>query len=529
MDAATTTAPLAADAARDGERLARRANLRIGLAEMLAGGLGAVDVFLLLWLVLPKPSYDADEGTLLAVNAAAFVIYLALAGIAGLVWGTRSFAAATAWLREERPPTEDERSAVLRQPLVCAGLDGLGWVVAAVVFALINLPASTALAVHIGSTILMGGLTCTALGYLLVERAMRPVTARALAAGPVRRPKGPGVVARLMLAWVFATGVPLAGLLAIGGHMLVDPAGTDLDKVSRSVVALAACGVAAGLFATWLVARSLADPLTSVQRALKRLEQGDLDARVAVDDGSEVGLLQSGFNAMAAGVAERERLREAFRRHVGDDVARQALDGDGPRLGGEVREVAVLFVDLIGSTSLAARLKPDEVVRLLNDYFAVVVDVVGRHGGWVNKFEGDAALAVFGAPGEHDDPAGAALEAGRELRRRLHVVPRVDAGIGLSAGLAVAGYVGAERRFEYTVIGDPVNEAARLCELAKRRDERLLASSAVLDRARCAEAERWVECDEVFLRGRRRPTRIVSPLGSVVAGSSAADVPAARA
>jgi adenylate cyclase len=471
--------------------------------------------------VLPKPTHDADPDTLLAVNAAAFVVFLTLAGIAGAVWGSRSFAAATAWLEENRPPTEAERSAVLRQPLVCARLDGLGWAVGAGVFALINLPASTHLAFHIGSTILMGGLTCTALSYLLVERALRPVTAEALAAGPIRRPKGPGVVTRLLLAWVFATGVPLAGLLVIGGQMLASPGDTDFDRASRSVVVLAGLGVAAGLFATWLVARSLADPLTSVQRALKRIEEGDLAARVAVDDGSEVGLLQSGFNAMAAGVAERERLRDAFGRHVGEDVARQALDGDGPRLGGEVREVAVLFVDLIGSTSLAARLKPDDVVRVLNDFFAVVVDVVGRHGGWVNKFEGDAAMAVFGAPGDHEDPAGAALAAGRELRRRLHVVPRVDAGIGLSAGPAVAGYVGAERRFEYTVIGDPVNEAARLCELAKRHDGRLLASSAVLERARRAEAELWTECDKVFLRGRGTPTRVARPSGVGATASAA--------
>ena len=522
MSAASTALPLAAGAPGRGERLARRTSVRVALAEMLASGFGAVDVFLLLWWVLPKPPHDADPQTLLAVNAAAFVVYMLLAGVVGVVWGDRSFSAATGWLREDRAPTEAERAAVLRQPAVCAALEALGWAVAAVVFALINLPASKELAFHIFLTTLMGGLTCTALGYLLVERALRPVTAEALAAGPVRRPKGPGVVARLLLAWVFATGVPLAGLLMLGGHMLVDPGSTTLHKVSLSVVVLAGLGAAAGLLATWLVARSLADPLTSVQRALKRIEEGDLGARVAVDDGSEVGLLQSGFNAMAAGVAERERLRDAFGRHVGEDVARRALDGDGPRLGGEVREVAVLFVDLIGSTSLAARLKPDDVVQVLNDFFGVVVDVVDRHGGWVNKFEGDAAMAVFGAPGGHADPAGAALAAGRELRRRLHVVPRVDAGIGLSAGPAVAGYVGAEERFEYTVIGDPVNEASRLCELAKRRNERLLAASGVLERARSAEAERWAQCDEVVLRGRRTPTRVARPLG---AGATASATP----
>ena len=268
---------------------------------------------------------------------------------------------------------------------------------------------------------------------------------------------------RLVLAWVCATGVPLAGLAMLGAQVLIGPENPAPEDTARAVIALAAVGVAAGLLATWLVARSIADPLTSVRRALNDIERGDLRARVTVDDGSEVGLLQSGFNTMAAGLADRERLREVFGRHVGEDVARNALDRDGPALGGEVREVAVLFVDLIGSTSMVARWAPTEVVARLNAFFAVVVDVAARHGGWVNKFEGDAALVVFGAPADHPDAAGAALAAARELRHRLHVLPGVDAGIGVSAGEAVAGNIGAEERFEYTVIGGPVNEASRLC------------------------------------------------------------------
>ncbi|HEV8151311.1 MAG TPA: adenylate/guanylate cyclase domain-containing protein [Solirubrobacteraceae bacterium] len=511
--------------AADGTVLARRTGLRVAAAEMLANGLGAVDVFLLLSFVLPMPAHHANESTLLVVNAAVCGGYLLVSAVVGNVWGKRTFDGITAWLREGRPPTEAERAAILGQPVFCTRVCALGWGVAAVLFTLINLPASTHFALHIGTTIVMGGLTCCAVTYLLVERVLQPVTAEALVgwAGPASRPNGLGVIPRLVLAWVCATGVPLAGLIMLGAQALSAPDETSLDKVAGSVIALAVLGLAAGLLATWLVARSIADPLTGVRRALGRIEQGDLAARVTVTDGSEVGLLQSRFNAMAADLAERERLREVFGRHVGEDVARRALDGDGPRLGGEVRDVAVLFVDLIGSTSLAARRAPADVVRVLNDFFAVVVDVVGRHGGWVNKFEGDAALVVFGAPADHPDPAGAALTAARELRRRLHVVPQVDAGIGLSAGAVVAGNVGAERRFEYTVIGTPVNEAARLCELAKRRDERLLASVAVLDRARNGEAGRWERCDELVLRGRRVPTRIARPSDPV------ADLPAAAA
>ena len=130
---------------------------------------------------------------------------------------------------------------------------------------------------------------------------------------------------------------------------------------------------------------------------------------------------------------------------------------------------------------MALALPPTEVVRLLNRFFRVVIEVVEAEGGLVNKFEGDAALCVFGAPVASADPAGDALGAARRLAERLdREVPEIGFGIGVSAGTAVAGNVGSESRFEYTVIGDPVNEAARLCDLAKQRPERLLASETAL-------------------------------------------------
>jgi adenylate cyclase len=251
-----------------------------------------------------------------------------------------------------------------------------------------------------------------------------------------------------------------------------------------------------------------------VRRAMARVEEGDYDSRVPVDDGSEVGLLEAGFNSMAAGLHERERLRDLFGRHVGREVAQAALERDGDvELGGELREVAVVFVDVLGSTRLAIRRPPHEVVALLNRFFSIVVEEVETHCGWVNKFEGDAALCVFGAPTDLPDAAGAALRAARTINRRLvGELEGARAGIGVSAGPAVAGNVGTEERFEYTVIGDPVNEAARLCELAKRRSERVLASEAVVRRAEADEAEHWELRDSVLLRGREQETRVAAPL-----------------
>lgn len=228
-------------------------------------------------------------------------------------------------------------------------------------------------------------------------------------------------------------------------------------------------------------------------------------------DGSEIGLLQAGFNHMVAGLRERERLQDLFGRHVGEAVAQRALDR-GVELGGEARDCAALFVDVVGSTALAARRPAPEVVALLNGFVAAVVEATHAQDGWVNKFEGDAALCVFGVPLDSGDASTRALRAARELHGRLHnEVSELRAAIGVSFGRVVAGNVGAAERFEYTVIGDAVNEAARLSELAKARPNPILASEAILCAADPNEAAHWRLGEAITLRGRTTPTRIGEP------------------
>ena len=196
-----------------------------------------------------------------------------------------------------------------------------------------------------------------------------------------------------------------------------------------------------GALATLLTARAVGQPLRDLRTAVQQVGDGDYDVSVVVDDAGEIGLLQEGVNTMAAGLAERERLRDLFGRHVGTSVAQRALR-DGVSLGGEERTVAALFVDIVGSTSLVRHTGPEEMVGLLNRFFAVVVETVEGEGGLVNKFEGDAALCVFGAPTDHEDPAGAALRAARRICDAVAEAGEVDVGVGVACGRVWAGQVG---------------------------------------------------------------------------------------
>jgi adenylate cyclase len=486
----------------------RRTVRRLTWAAAAANALGAFVMFILFEFLVPL---GPDSNLLL--NGIVAAIYLPLGLIIGNKWARRRGDPVRAWLAEDRPPTPEERGLVLSQPYRFVAISGFFWVLAAVLFTAINVPETGWGALVVGGGMLLAGETTCAVGYLLIERLIRPITALALAGSPPPERCSPGVALRLTMTWSAGTGIPLLGILVVSTAGLVDT-GDNRTVLAGAVAFLAGVGLLVGAFAISVAARSVADPITAVRRAMARVEEGDYDAEVPVDASSEVGLLVAGFNSMAAGLRERERMRDLFGRHVGREVAQAALERDGDvELGGELREVAIVFVDVIGSTNLAIRRPPHEVVTLLNRFFSIVVEEVEQQCGWVNKFEGDAALCVFGAPTARPDAAGDALRAARNLNQRLlRELDGAAAGIGVSAGPAVAGNVGTEERFEYTVIGDPVNEAARLCELAKRRSEQVLASEAVLRRADADEADRWELRDSVVLRGREQETRVAAPL-----------------
>jgi adenylate cyclase len=495
----------------DGARLAREMTRRLVVLLWVTGVAGSAVVFTAVGFLIPVFLDAGDVARLALLNLPLLAVYLLAGGALMTVLVRRRADRALRWLGEGRAPDADEHAQTLDLPRRVVLLAAASWLLGGTVFSLLNLVLeSPGFAAVVAATIWLGGEMMCALLYLAAERALRPATAGALAARPTASPVAPGVVVRLTMAWALGTGVPLVGVVVVAAVGLTKD-GLDTPYVAGAALFLGAVAAVTGPLATHYAARAIADPITAVGRGLARVSEGELDVHVPVDDGSEVGLLQAGFNRMADGLRERERLRDLFGRQVGEDVARAALR-EGVRLGGEERHVGALFVDVIGSTALALAVPPTEVVRVLNRFFRVVVEVVEVHGALVNKFEGDAALCVFGAPVGRADPAGDALRAARALAGRLaRELPEVDFGVGVSAGTAVAGNVGAERRFEYTVIGDPVNEAARLCDLAKQRPDRVLASDAALAAAGGDEPAAWTVTDSAVLRGRGAPTRIARP------------------
>jgi adenylate cyclase len=461
------------------------------LLQVLANGAGAAVVALYLRFLFPGPP-DAQRTEL---NLLVFALYLGSFMLVGIPVNALVLRRAVSWVRDARPPTARERWFVFWLPAFETIASLVSWIGAAVVFGLLN-TTQQRVSLAIG---LSGLVTCTLL-YMLLEAHFRPVYALALVDADL--PEGRrDVFPRLMLAWLLGSGLPLAGL---GLSPLAGA--TTLDRTRLPWLGLA--GVLGGGAVMCAAAFSISRPIGRVRQALRQVELGDLETAVPVDDLGELGQLAEGVNHLVTGLREREQLRELFGKQVGQTELAEVA-GDGPGEGSDRREVTVLFVDLQGYTRYSERHSPEEVVAMLNRFFRAVVAVVNREGGWVNKFEGDAALCIFGAPATQADHAVRALRAAaalpRELARATDVLP---AGVGVASGEVLAGFVGTAERYEYTVIGDVVNLAARLCELAKDQRSGVLADAVTVDEA--GSPEPWVTVGRIRVRGRRERTTVAT-------------------
>jgi adenylate cyclase len=459
-------------------------------------------------LVVSLSGHGRATPTIVAAAAAVIVIGTVIVAVGAV----RIVSPALRWL-DIREPTDAERHSTLMIMRKQTAITVAPWVVGAAVMVPLNLGAPVDIQVVVGSALLFGAIATVCTGFLFTLRALRPVLAGVTTDFRGITPiTAPGVRARLLIMWAVCTALPG---IAIASLLIMRTNGWIIQKttpIELALLVLALVAVVLGLRAMILVSISISDPLREVVDAMAQVERGNIDRTLEVYEWSEIGRLQSGFNRMVAGLREREQLRDLFGRHVGEEVVRRAVE-ENESLSGDEREVAILFIDLVGSTQLAASREPHEVAEVLNEFFRTVVDEVDERNGLINKFQGDAALAVFGAPLRMDDAASAAMATARALGAQLRRLP-VDFGIGVSAGAVFAGNIGAENRYEYTVIGDAVNEAARLADCAKEFDGRVLCSGAALDRANESECKQWRFCRAEVLRGRSNPTEMSAPVGA---------------
>lgn len=481
---------------------------------LVSNVVGAVAITLFVGVLVPMPELS-QLGYLPAVVGG----YFAFAVIVGATASILMFQPVLRWQRN--PDAHDAnlaRNLVMRLPTHQALLCALVWAVGIGLVAGVAYNTSARLALVICLSTTLTGAVVVMFTFLEAQRLVRPVAAIALTRGLDSSTMEPPLEHRLHLTWLLTTGAPLLGIMLMISGQRAGYFTEDAMDILPAIIALSGTALATGYIATALVTASVVDPIRELQDAINHVRRGEHDTQVQIYDGSEIGVLQAGFNEMMRGLRERQRVRDLFGRYVGAEVARRAME-ERPTLGGEDRKVAVLFVDVIGSTTFAVNHTPEEVVAELNKFFEHVVRVVHRHKGIINKFQGDAALAIFGAPLPVADSAGHALAAARELRQELKNM-ELECGIGVASGHVVAGHIGGHARFEYTVIGDAVNQAARLTELAKDTPGRVLTSAKTLRDANEAEQARWTVLKSVELRGRKEMTQLARPVRPTLADRS---------
>jgi class 3 adenylate cyclase len=271
----------------------------------------------------------------------------------------------------------------------------------------------------------------------------------------------------------------------------------------------------AAAVSVWLslvLADAVSGPVVDLRDATRRVAAGDLTVRVPVVSTDETGQLASSFNAMVAGLDERERLRDALGVLVDPALAERVL-AEGTDLQGEEVVASILFVDVRGFTAFAEVAAPHEVVTALNELYELIVPVVLRHGGHANRFLGDGLLAVFGAPERQADHAARAVAAATEIAQLVGARPgsALRVGMGIHSGPLVAGTVGGGGRRDFTVIGDTVNTAARVEGATRVTGDDLLITQATLEGLEPSHRGAYEEREPAHLKGKRTAVRLFAP------------------
>ena len=288
--------------------------------------------------------------------------------------------------------------------------------------------------------------------------------------------------------------------------------------LQAALLAIAGLAIAITLAGAVRIARRITSPLERLAGAAREVAEGNYGVRVGAVGEDEIAEVAGAFDRMARGLAERDSMRDALGKVASSEVVTQLLRGQ-IELGGEEREVTVMFSDIRNFTTISEELTPQQVLAMLNEFLTVIGEVVEKHGGVVDKYLGDGAMALFGAPVTRADDTQRALDCALEIRERIEALgpalaarglPHPEVGIGINTSYVIAGNIGSPSRLNYTVLGDGVNLASRLEGLTKRYLVPIVVGNLTHERA---SGIVFRELDKVRVRGKTVPERIFEPLG----------------
>lgn len=260
-----------------------------------------------------------------------------------------------------------------------------------------------------------------------------------------------------------------------------------VDIILTTVVVLLVGILVMTVFVTVMI-----KPIRLLVNGVQAIAGGDFDQRINIRRADELGDLTSAFNDMAKSLLEKEKIKGAFNKYVNKDILDRILQHkDGLRLGGEKKVITVFFSDIRGFTPMSEKLTAEEVVHILNEYFTEMTAIIFKRQGYLDKFMGDAIMALYGAPLDVPDHAEQAVMAALEMAQKMKELQakwrmegklEVNIGIGINTGEVVVGNIGSNERMEYTAIGDNVNLTQRLESVAEKGQ--ILISGATYERVK---------------------------------------------
>lgn len=289
-----------------------------------------------------------------------------------------------------------------------------------------------------------------------------------------------------------------------------DENSVNVIQFQQLLIQFYALVIVLSLLAVILLARSISNPLAKLAQVVKRIESGDYAMQANINSKDELGTLAESVNSMASGLAEKEKVRDLLGKVVSHEIAEQLLNNP-VELGGEERTVTILFSDIRGFTSFCEGLPPSRVLEELNKVLSTISNIIESHNGVVDKYQGDAVMALFGAPIKGENDTQNAMQAAIEIIKALRQMDgMLSACVGVNTGLVVAGNLGSENRLNYSVIGDTVNLSARLESLTRHYGVSNIVSEASKE---AAPEFVYREIDEVKVAGKQESVRIFELVG----------------